>query len=101
MYISPALGEGRGGTSQIPVTVRCYNYRPSLSWGLPIVKAFWSLLVTRVIFTEPPGSSVVSQGSGRLLEVYCGGGGEILFVSQLLPPRPTGLDQGQQTTLRV
>ena len=51
----------------------------------------------RLIFTEPSGGSVVSQGSGRLLQSLCGGGGEILFASQLLLAKPC-VHQVQQTT---
>lgn len=48
--VSPALGEHWAGTSQTPVIMRCYDYRPSLSWGLPIANTSWSLLITRFNF---------------------------------------------------
>ena len=48
--VSPALRECRARTSQTPVTMRCYDYRPSLSWGFPIANASWSLLISRFNF---------------------------------------------------
>ena len=49
--VSPALRECWAGPLRLlQPSIRCYDYRPSLSWGLPIASASWSLLISRFNF---------------------------------------------------
>ena len=72
--VSPALRECWAGPLRLlQPSIRCYDYRPSLSWGLPIASASWSLLISRFNFFNPmdcslPGSSVHGILQARMLE---------------------------------
>lgn len=94
MYISPALGESWAGTSQVPVTLRYYDYRPSHLWDLPVAKGSQCLLAARVIFTDSPGCDISQRMTGWRRSIVVGL--ETLLASHLLPSSSPGLDQSER-----